>query len=223
MEITSYLLGKKSSGGGGGSGGLDWTALGYSGTPQALQEDYDYSLQIKNNWNGSKLTSDIKLVYMPLVDCSNITDASQFFYSCSYLHYVPALNMTSVTNCNNMFYGCAFLTKLDLKNFKTENVTRMDNMFNGCSRLKELDLSSFYTSSLTRVQSMFSGCTSLEKIDMRNFSFSRVTTSGYYANMFANVSNDCLIIVKDNTEKSWITTKFTSLTNVKTVEEYEAM
>ena len=60
---------------------------------------------------------------------------------------------------------------------------------------------------------------------LRNFDFANVGTS--YNNMFGSsatsgVPNDCEIIVKDDTAKTWITGKFTRLTNVKTVAELEA-
>ena len=32
----------------------------------------------------------------------------------------------------------------------------------------------------------------------------------------------CLIIVKDDTQRTWITSKFSKLTNIKTIAEYEA-
>ena len=51
---------------------------------------------------------------------------------------------------------------------------------------------------------------------MRNFDFTNVAS---YSTMFYNVPTDCLIIVKDDTAKTWITSKFTTLTNVKTVAE----
>jgi hypothetical protein len=37
--------------------------------------------------------------------------------------------------------------------------------------------------------------------------------------MFSNVPTDCLIYVKDETAKSWITGKFTTLTNVQVKEK----
>lgn len=72
---------------------------------------------------------------------------------------------------------------------------------------------------LTKTNNMFSGCNALQLIDMRKLRFTNVTSS---SGMFSNVPNNCLIIVKDDTEKTWITTNFTNLTNVKTVAEYEA-
>ena len=63
---------------------------------------------------------------------------------------------------------------------------------------------------------MFNNCTQLTSLDIRNFVFTKVTS---YSNMFNGVPTDCLIIVKGDIEKEWITSKFTTLTNVKTVAE----
>ena len=48
-----------------------------------------------------------------------------------------------------MFENYSFLFKLNLSNFKTNNVTSMRNMFCDCRFLIELNLSSFTTSNVT--------------------------------------------------------------------------
>lgn len=105
---------------------------------------------------------------------------------------VSGIDTSIATNLCGMFYGNSLITSLDLRHFNTDNVTDMEEMF--CR------------------------CTSLQFLDIRNFNFTKVTR---YSNMFYYVPNDCLIIVKDETAKTWITSKFTNLTNVKTVAEYE--
>ena len=50
MDLFSYLLGKKSSGGGGTTTGLDFTELGFSDTPEGMQDKFDYALNIKETW-----------------------------------------------------------------------------------------------------------------------------------------------------------------------------
>ena len=44
-----------------GGGGIDFTELGYDGTPKDIQDGYDYALEIKNNWdvNNSFLSSPV--------------------------------------------------------------------------------------------------------------------------------------------------------------------
>ena len=94
-------------------------------------------------------------------------------------------------------------------------------MFGSCSKLTSLNLSNFDTSKVTSMYRMFNGCKSLTHLDIRNFDFTKVTS---YSNMFGSsastgVPDNCEIIVKDDAAKTWITSKFSRLTNVKTVAE----
>lgn len=116
------------------------------------------------------------------------------------------------TDASYMFYN---YNLNELPQIDTSNVTNMSYMFTN-SAATTLDLSSFDTSKVTNMGSMFSN-SKATTLDIRNFDFTNVT---YYNDMFRNVSTNCLIIVKDDTAKEWITSKFTTLTNVKTVAEY---
>ena len=58
---------------------------------------------------------------------------------------------------------------------------------------------------------MFDNCTSLSSIDFSNANFSSVAK---YENMFGGVNNNINIIAKDDTQRTWLTSKFTNLTNV---------
>lgn len=220
MDITSYLLGKQAGGGSGSD--VDWSAIGYQETPEPITIGYDYAVTIKNNWDASqtslrnKFSNDKNLIYMPLVDTSEATSMYSMFSGCTSLQFVPTLDTTNVTNMRAMFNECTSLLYLDLSGFNTSSLTEMRNMFNGCANLKELNLSTFNISNITDTGALFSGCRSLEKLDIRSFDFSNIAFS---TGMFNYVPNDCLIIVKDQTAKEWITSKFTNLTNVKTVGE----
>ncbi|MBE6156967.1 MAG: BspA family leucine-rich repeat surface protein [Firmicutes bacterium] len=129
-----------------------------------------------------------------------------------------------VTTFYYMYDSCINLTSIiGISNLNTENVEIMEATFQMNQKLTSLDLSGWHTPKLTNTKLMFSMDTKLTHIDMRNFDFTNVTT---YTNMFGSnatfgVPNDCLIIVKDDTQKAWINEKFTRLTNVKTVAEYE--
>lgn len=109
MDITSYLLGKQASGGGGGGSDIDWSAIGYSGTPQKIIDDYNYSKNIYDNWDSTqtscqaKFQYDGELVYMPAVDTSNVTSFKYMFDSCTALTVVPQLDMSNATNIQGMF------------------------------------------------------------------------------------------------------------------------
>ena len=150
----------------------------------------------------------------------------EYFYS-RIIKKLPPLSISnSIRNLENSLQNLKGITTTIpfSDNVDTTNVTRMGSMFAECSYITTLDLSKFYTPSLQNTTQMFGECRSLMHIDMRNFTFSGVTSYNY---MFGytesqGVPSNCEIIVKDNTEKTWITDKFPRLTNVKTVAEYEA-
>lgn len=130
---------------------------------------------------------------------------------------IPSVVNTGTT-CENMFRGFQGET-IDLTNIDTNNVTTMKNMFRACDYIKELDLSQFYTPNLRIVQNMFTYCYELIKIDMRNFDFSNINS---WTQWLVGVPTNCLIIVKDNTQKTLVQAQAEGYTNVKTVAEYEA-
>ena len=132
------------------------------------------------------------------IDISSITNLNSFFMNCISLETVATLDCTSATNMGDMFYACYNITNIIFSNTNTCTPNNVSNMFSYCNLL--------------------------EHIDLRDFDFSNTTS---YNNMFGRdystgVPNNCEIIVKDDTQKVWITSKFSRLTNVKTVAEYEA-
>lgn len=197
MEITSYLLGKKSAGGGGSSSGLDWKTLGYDPAPLPVVDDYNYSKTIQENWDASqtnlsnKFSGNTELKYMPLVDTKNATTMYRMFYGCISLLGFPALETTN-------------------------KLTDISEMFRNCQELVQVDMSHFDTTNITSISQLFRGCGKLQKIDMRNLDFTQLTSYNY---AFGSVPANCLIIVKDTTQKEWLATNFSTLTNVKTVSE----
>ena len=178
-------------------------------------------------------TSNVTQVYNLFGGCSNLTsldlsnfdsskinDLSSLFQNCSKLTSLDLSNFdTSIVNMNKTFYGCSNLTNLNINHFDTSKLTDLMYTFYSCSSLTSLDLSSWNTSNVQSMYGTFAYCNKLQRLDIRNFDFTKVTS---YSNMFTSVPVDCLIIVKDDTAKTWITSKFTTLTNVKTVAELEA-
>lgn len=153
-----------------------------------------------------------------LLDTSLMTRFYETFYSCRRLIRLDLsnFNTNNITDMNSAFYGCTNLTSLNLSNFNTEKVTDMRSMFYGCSALTTLDLSSFHTPQLENINATFQNCRALTYLDIRNFDFAKIK---YKSNTFSNVPENCEIIVKDETAKTFITTDFPTLTNVKTVAE----
>ena len=149
-------------------------------------------------------TVNLVLVGNMFANCNNLLNLN-----------LSNFNTSKITNMYDMFWNCSSLTSLDLSSFNTSNVTAMSGMFRGCSSLTSLDLSSFNTSSVTGMPGIFRGCSSLNHLDISNFTFNAIND---YREMFKDVPDDCEILVKSETEKQWITSKFANLTNVKVKE-----
>lgn len=158
--------------------------------------------------------SALKTLNISNFNTNNVTDMGNMFGSCSSLTSlnVSNFNTSKVKDMSGMFRKCNELTSLDLLSFNTSNVTHMNFMFRECSGLTSLDLSNFNTTNVTSMTGMFYGCFSLTNLDISNFTFDKVTS---YGGMFDSVTNNCEILVKSQTEKDWITSKFTNLTNVQ--------
>lgn len=166
-----------------------------------------------------------------LVGGDNVTDMTYLYRKDNGITVTRPIDLsglvtTNATKMEGMFYQIKGATTIDFSNsnFNTEKVTTMESMF-AWSEYTTLDLSSFASTALTKTTSMFEGCTSLQFLDLRNFDFTNITTT---TRMFGQATNNykvpanCKIIVADQTQKNWVTTNFSWLTNVKTVAEYEA-
>ncbi len=175
-----------------------------------------------SSFNTSNVTNMISMFYncksltsldLSSFNTSNVTYMNSMFSHCSSLTSLDLSNFNTlkVTSMQQMFSTCSSLTSLDLSNFDTSYVTSMQGMFLDCSSLTDLDLSIFNTANVTNLGNMFQNCSKLSNLNISSFDFAKVTT---YTNMFTNVPSDCYILVKDATAKTWITSKFTTLTNV---------
>lgn len=145
---------------------------------------------------------------------SKVTTMYRMFYNCNSL---SSLNLSSfdtskVTNMMTMFEKNYVLKELDLSNFNTSNVTSMAGMFQYCTSLTKLNISSFDTSNVTNMSGIFSYDSKLTLIDMRNVTFSSKLTGAN--SMFYNASNNATIYVKSNTEKQWLNTNYSNLSNI---------
>lgn len=191
--------------------------------------------EITNMSSMFKECSNLSSIDLSGFNTSKVTAMNSMFYNCVLLSSLDlsGFDTSEVTNMNSMLYGVirgyGLITSLNLSNFNTSKVTDMGYMFYSNTALTSLDISSFSNPTTANIYLayMFGYCTSLTHIDMRNLIVSGITTASKYSNMFGSaassgVPDDCEIIVKDDTEKTWINTKFPRLTNVKTVAEYEA-
>lgn len=176
-----------------------------------------------SNYTGTELNYELENI-----DSSNMMRFANMFSYCSNLISVDLKNIVASNmndgNANNFFLNCSSLTTItNMENLINTNILQVGGFFQNCSSLTELNLQGWNTSNVESTTNMFYGCTRLMKIDMRDCEFTNVAE---YTSMFGYqssnyVPSNCLIIVKDATQKQWITSKFSRLTNVKTVAEYE--
>lgn len=165
-------------------------------------------------------------------DVRKLQNAAYMFSECTGLTSLNINNWqtSSLTNMNSMFKQLR-LPIYNVNHLDVTNVTNMNSIFYGAfyntGSATTIDIHDWNPTAVTDTSSMFDWGRLLTQIDMRKMDLTNVTN---YTNMFGstddgknnNVPNNCEIIVKDQTQKDWITSKWTRLTNVKTVAEYEA-
>ena len=151
---------------------------------------------------------------------SALTSYSDYFkYSLFEEIDVSGMNFSNTTDISSMFYTCKNLKSIDLSNLGLSGITTTADMFTNCKALTSINLCNFDVSGGLNAGWMFRGCSSLKHIDIRSLDLTKITSSD---SMFESVPSDCLIIVKDDSSKSWLTSKFGRNDYVKTVAEYEA-
>ena len=204
-----------------------------------------YNLNTQNATNFSNMFNGffvyghgVQINYNRTLDFTNyntskVTDMSYMFANCSYHinrgtsnKIVLDLSNWDTSKVEDMRYMFSYnrFDEYKFTNWDTSKVKDMRYMFQLNAVVEEYDLSSFTSDGEPNCQGMFSaGHNKLIKIDLRNFDFSKVTNSNsMFGTNSQGVKNTCLIIVKDATQKQWLATNFSRLTNVQTVEEYES-
>jgi len=170
----------------------DWSEIGYSETPQNILDDFDYSKDIKENWNSgatslaNKFSYNTTLKYMPLVDTSNTTNMNSMFEGCSNLLKVPLLDTSKVTKMQSMFAYCSLLTTIP--QIDTSKVTTMFSMFQSCKKLKSIP--QINTQNVDSMFVMFIDCDNLEDVPVLDTT--KVTTILHMFTGCSSLSNDSL-------------------------------
>ena len=115
-----------------------------------------------------------KIIKVPLIDVSNVTNMNYMFNNCSKLISLDGIenwDTSKVVNMSYIFYQCISLISVDyIKNWNVSNVTNMGSMFYYCKTLTSIDLSNWDTSKVTTMGSMFDGCSKLETLSSINCS-----------------------------------------------------
>lgn len=164
------------------------------------------------------------IIFDDNINTSNVTSMVSLFYNCYNLTSLDLsrFNTSNLKYASSMIEGAINITNINFGNFDTNMVTSFSRFLLGCENLTTLDLSSFTSTSATSISQMFYGCKKLMHLDIRNFDFTKFTTTSSYTATFSAVPTNCEIIVANQSQKDWFNTNFPTMTNVKTVEEYEA-
>ena len=141
----------------------------------------------------------------------DIVDIGAMFMQSRYLTHINLTPCKSTRNLNNTFANCMGLKEIiGINDIDVSNASLANGVFSNCSSLEELDISNWALTCSTN--SMFGNCTSLQKLDISSLELTGLTST---TNMFTGVPDNCLIYVKDQTQKDWFTTNYSNLTNVQ--------
>lgn len=192
---------------------IDWSAIGYSGTPGLIDRGYVYAKNIYDNWNPAITDMSYKyrlnkdMILFPLVDTSNVTNMNRAFEACTSLIYLPSLNLSKVTNMNMAFSEASGLIEIgDLDISKCENLTytfqncyglnkvgniRTDKVqefyytFSMCNSLRHFSVINM--SSAITLDGMFYGCDNLTDESLDNIMQSCITATSYQGTKRLNI------------------------------------
>ena len=105
-----------------------------------------------------------RIVYLPKIDTSGVTDMKHMFDNCRSLTAIPQLDTSKVSNMSYMFNNCYSLKAIP--QLDTSKVTTMMYMFNNCyslTTIPQLD-----TSNVSNMSYAFSNCSSLTHAYLKN-------------------------------------------------------
>lgn len=214
FSAYSAAISSLPSGGGGGASSTDWSQIGYTGAPQAVQDAFSHARTIYVNWDPTvtnlqdKFNDNKNLVYAPLVDTSRATNMQGMFQSCTNLSYLPLLITSNVTNMSHMLHDASGLTSIPL--FDTSSVTDMSHMFENCKGITTLP--AFNTSACTNMNGMVRLCSVL--VSIPQLDTSKVTDMG---NMFDQCSSITVIPALDSRQVTDMGSMFSSCQSLKKI------
>lgn len=204
---------------------LGFSKIGYTKENDGgIQEAIDYAYNLAKEWNLTKnkklFQGNVRLVFLPKIDMSEIPNGDNLFSSCSSLVAMPELDTSGFTTMRNFFTGCSALNTIPL--IDISNCSYITAMFKNCESLisiPQLDFSNVIdafdafandtnlrrlpvinTIKATNVNDIFWKCTYLERID--GF---YVDTAKTVTGVFSGCSNLFYVVVY-NIGKSTLTT-----------------
>ena len=139
-----------------------FSRIGYSAEEVNICHDaeLDYSEEVKAKYENNEISNfsnDNSLIYPPMVDVSEVTNLSRFYYKCQNILTIPALKTAFATTMAEMFAYCSSLRSFPY--IDTSSVEDMDSMCYNCTSL--VLFPQLITSRVKNMSWMFSSCTSL--------------------------------------------------------------
>lgn len=180
MDVTSYLLGKKSGGGGSTLQNKNVTITENGTTNITADEGYDglNEVEVTTNvnldlseyfedtitYNANGAWQDVLKKMGPLSVSRSDTNAMDSYFSNYIGKQLPMLyNIPNPCYVSNFCNYAKNLTDIDLS-YMTQKVLQMQTTFRGCSSATIIDVSNWDTSENNRMNEAFSKCTSLVEI-----------------------------------------------------------
>ena len=194
MDLTSYLIGRKSSGGGGGD--IDWSLIGYSGTPQYIIDGFDYAKEIQEYFNDKEGMADYyndkKLIYFPKIDHaiqgvrfnkSSVQYVPELiFHTDKYvpgftcedaynLMFLGTIDFSNVSNCPTDAFRSGFRNCYSLRSahlILPKNVKNLDcySLFSNCNAITDIIIENVGSIDASNSYEMFRGCNSLKNLTL---------------------------------------------------------
>lgn len=176
---------------------------------------------------GTSLNNAFKqypLSVIPNIDASNINYFESLFSTCSSNGMNFKLDLSGWTFGNRIdsfkeAFAYSDFIEVDLSSLGTSTIaTSLNSMFYYMSNLTKVNMSNFNTAiNGINANGMFYKAKQLTELDISSLDCNKITS---YSNMFGSSASDgpadnCLILVKDQTSKSWFTTNFPRFTNVQ--------
>ena len=200
QDFVDHIKALQGSGGTSPSAKFKWTGHADAEGLKAIgwtDEDIAYYQENGVNWNEEddewhKVTDDNKalygvltasnistykdrIVYLPKIDTSSVTDMTKMFQNCYSLTAIPQLDTSNVMYMNNTFENCYSLTCIPILDM--QKIISATSTFKYCCSLRKVP--QLNMPNIAGISGTFSYCTSLTSIDIGDMPYNQFLTSTF--------------------------------------------